>query len=143
MKGKVLVIEDNQAWQDLLKKYLERDGFYVEIVDNLESALTKVKHELFHFITIDMRLDDSNQAPGRYEGWTILKVVKELRIQNLTPCMIVTAHGEDYHELKKSKNVESLFIMEKANFDRKQFLAIINRMVEQNDLRFKDDHRGV
>ncbi len=142
MKGKILIIEDNHSWQIMLKKYLQEDGFYVEVTNDLATALLKIEKEMFHFVTIDMQLDNNNKTPGKYEGWTILETVKKIRLQNTTPCMVITAWGEDYEEVKKLKNVESLFIMEKQTFDRKIFLEIINKNVERIDLRFKDDHRG-
>ena len=142
MKGKVLVIEDNLDWQADIKEYLEFDGFHVEIANNLEAALKKVREHRFHFITIDMQLDEKNMEADKFEGWSVLELVKKLRIQDITPAMIITGFGEHYKMLKSVKKVESLFFMEKGEFDRKTFLEIINREVERIDLRFKNDYRG-
>ncbi len=142
MKGKILVIEDNPIWQRKFKKFLELDGFFVEIVSNPKIAIEKIQTERFHFITIDMQLNEKNKEAKSFEGWDILELIKKFRVQAITPVMVITGYGAQYNELKATKKVESLFFMEKGEFDRQKFLEIINKQVEKIDLRFKDDHRG-
>jgi len=142
MKGKVLVIEDNVDWQNLLRDFLEKAGYFVVIEASLELAINKISHELFHFITIDMQLDEDNTGKEKFEGWHILEVVKKLRIHQTTPTMVITGFESEYLELKKLKSVEGLFFMGKGNFDRTSFIETIDRVVAAKDLRFNDDHRG-
>ena len=127
MKGKVLIIEDSQRWQDRLRRYLEVDGFYVEAATDLDTALNKIANDRFHFITIDLQLDNNNKSSGKYEGWNILEIVKKIRLQYFTPCMVITAHGEDYEEVRKIKNVDSLFMMEKQILSRLFHLVILKK----------------
>ena len=144
MKGKILIIEDDINWQEDLKEYLEIDGFFVKVVSDLETAIITVNKERFHFITVDMELnpDASNIIkPEEYEGWGVLEEIKKLRIQDITPVMVITGHGVDYNLFKKLKKVEALFFMEKGEFDKQKFLEIINAQVKRINLRFKDDHR--
>jgi len=142
MKGKVLIIEDNEVWQNILKEPLESDGFFVEVVNNLDEAVKKVNREKFHFITIDMQLHNDTTTPEQYEGWNILEIIKKLRIQIITPCMVITAFGANYLKHKGAKKVESLFFMDKSKFDEQAFLDKVNEQVQRINLRFKDDHRG-
>ena len=141
-KGNILVIEDNLDWQDEFREYLESDGFHVEIVSDLETALIKVREQRFHFITIDMQLDEKNMDADKFEGWDILEIINRLRIQDITPAMIITGFGTHYQMLKKTKKVESLHFMEKGEFKKEKFLEIINKEVKRIDLRFKNDYRG-
>lgn len=139
-RGKVLVIEDEQEWQNDLREYLAEAGYHVEICDNLETALQKVIKEQFHFITLDMRLS-KEMDPSKFEGWSILEIVKKLRTQDITPVMVITGHETDYERLKNKKEVESLFLMGKGEFNREEFIAIINREVDRRNLKFNNDHR--
>lgn len=145
MKGKILIIEDDPNWQNDLRFYFENDGFYVEVVSSLEEGISKIKKELFHFITIDMRLDDDKDInPEQFEGWKLLEVIKKLRVQERTPVMVITGYGVEYKELKNIKNMESLFFMEKGrDFDLKKLLEIVNMQVKRIDLRFNNDFRNV
>jgi DNA-binding response OmpR family regulator len=144
MKGKILVIEDDPNWQEDLKYYFESDGFYVDIVADLETAIIKIKNEMFHFITIDMRLDDKKDMnPDQFEGWELLQIVKKLRVQNNTPVMVITGYEIQYEKLKNEKDTNSLFFMGKGKgFDLEELLDVINTQVKRIDLRFKNDYRG-
>lgn len=145
MKGKILVIEDDPIWQDDLKEFLELDGFHVDVVGDIESALKIIEMQMFHFVTLDMRLDKlskENLLAVDFEGWDILGLIKKIRLEQITPVMVVTSFAEDYERLKPLKKLESFFYMEKRPFMKKEFLEIINREVARIDLRFKNDFRS-
>ena len=112
------------------------------VVSDLSLALQKVKSEIYHFITIDMQLDESNVDAHKFEGWDILEIIKKLRVQDITPAMVITGFNKEYKDLKEMKKLESIFFMYKGKFDRTEFIDIVERAVKSKDLRFKDDHRG-
>ena len=141
-KGKVLVIENEKDWQTDLKTILEKAGYFVVVAETLPAAIQIVQKELFHFITIDMRLDDNNTEPADYEGWDVLAILKQLRTQDTTPAMVITGYPEDYQDHWRKKRLRSVFFMSKGAFDRKEFIKIVEIAVQSHDLRFKDDHRG-
>jgi len=142
MKGKILVIEDDKHWQSKLGRYLEEAGFYVEIVSDLDLALQKVSSELFHFITIDMSLDEGRSNAGNFEGWQVLEIVKKLSVESRTPTMVITGFEVEYKKLIPEKDLQSIFFMGKGSFDREKFVETVVRAVDFHDLRFKDDHRS-
>ena len=142
-RGKVLVIEDNAHWQYDIKECLIKAGFYVEVVSGLQAALAKVQKELFHFITIDMQLKESTTDSNNFEGWDILTIVNKLRIQDITPVMVITGFEQEYLDLEKAKEATPLFFMGKGKFDEQEFISIVIREVERANLRFKDDHRDL
>jgi CheY-like chemotaxis protein len=142
MKGKVLVIENEEPWKTYIREFLEEAGFFVEVVENLDDALQKMKNELFHFITIDMQLDTRTTSSKDFEGWKILEEVKKLWIHDRTPTMIITGFEDKYHELKKQKGVEGIFFMSKLGWDPDEFVKCVETAVARYDLRFKDDYRG-
>lgn len=141
MKGKVLIIEDNPEWQARLKMFIEAGGYHVTVIDNLNEAIDVVSHQMFHFITVDMQLSETID-PLDFEGWPLLHVIKKLRVQENTPVMVITGHGHAYLEFKKVKLVESLYYMEKGEFDRAELLNTIDEAVSRIDLRFNDDMRS-
>ena len=141
MKGKVLVIEDDPRWSNLLKDYLEEADYYVDTVDNLQDAIKIIQHQTFHFITVDMQLDSKNTQPDTLEGWNILQLVKKMGIEQRTPVMVITGFEQEYEGLKDNNEFKSLFLMGKGKFDKEEFIKIVNRTVDFHDLRFKDDKR--
>jgi CheY-like chemotaxis protein len=140
-RGKVLVVEDNQNWQKDIKKCLQKAGLFVEVVDNLNTAIYKIKNELFHFITIDMELIEGT-SPQAFQGWDLLAAIKKLRIQRTTPVMVITGFEQDYLELKKGKNIDALFFMGKGEFDDQKLIDIIINSIDKHDLHFPNDHRN-
>lgn len=140
-RGKVLVIEDKSIWQQKLKEYLEEIGFFVETVSSLEVGLDKIQKELFHFVTIDLQLDDDTADPTSYEGWRVLERIAKLRADQYLSTMVITAFEKDYEELKRVKKLEGTFFMSKKSFDKKSFQDLVLRVVEQTNLKFRDDHR--
>lgn len=141
-RGKVLVIEDNQDWQDILKGYLDEAGFFVEVVATLESGLEKIKNEIYHFATIDLQLDENTLIPSKFEGWKILEKIFKHRTDDRMPTMVITGFDKDYAALRKNKKFHGVFFMAKKNFDGEKFTQTVITAVEKLDVKFFEDRRG-
>ncbi len=139
-KGKILIIEDEKEWQDLLSEYLESAEFQIEIADNLDLAIEKINNELFHYITIDLRLTGDKDASS-YEGWDILRTAIKQRIMYRTPYMVITGYDKEYLELKGIKGLAGVHFMPKSNFNKQVFLDTIISSVEKINLHFFNDNR--
>lgn len=129
-KGNILVIEDNPDWIEYLKMHLEKAGFIVTIASDLTIAKELATKDRFHFITIDMQLK-SDSDRHNFEGWDILRIAKELNLENTTPCMVVTAYPEDYRELAHIKKLKSMFFMSKPAFDKRKFIETIENTITE------------
>lgn len=68
---KILVVDDEQAVCDALKKFLDKKGYRVSTVPNGENALKKIKEERPHMVLLDIML------PGM-SGIDTLKKIKEI-----------------------------------------------------------------
>ena len=66
----VLVVDDDPAARDLLKRFLNKEGFHVECAANGPEALAFVKHTRPTVITLDVMM------PGM-DGWAVLSRLKE------------------------------------------------------------------
>ncbi len=82
MKGKILLIDDEEVIQDVLTKLLSPEGFEVDISDSLASAREAAEKEEYDIIILDLRLPDGN-------GLEILDYL--LQNQPNTPVIILTA----------------------------------------------------
>jgi CheY-like chemotaxis protein len=143
MKGKILIVEDDKQWQTILKQCLCNAGYYTAVDGDVESALEVIEKEKFHFITTGMSLADDNLNPEEFGGWKVLKKINQLRINKVTPVMVLTGLENAYLQSAMDKGLEATFFMAKRNFDKEKLIEIINREVERIDLRFLDDHREV
>lgn len=84
MKKKILVIDDDQKLNELLKDYLAKFGFEVETVEHPHDGLKKIKVQPPDLIILDVMLPDM-------EGFD---VCKEIRKNYNTPIIMLTARGE-------------------------------------------------
>lgn len=94
MGKRVLVAEDEQRISQLLKMYLERESFEVEVANNGVAALEKAIQESFDIIILDILM------PGK-DGFTVLE---EIRKTKATPVIMLSAKGEA-NDLKRGEEL--------------------------------------
>lgn len=87
---KILIVEDETRISTLLKMYLIRESFDVEIVDNGNDGLARALENNFDLIILDLFI------PGK-NGFQLLE---ELRKVKQTPVIMVTAQSQE-HDLKR------------------------------------------
>ena len=86
---KILIIEDEYAISQVLRAYLKKANFQVEIVANGEEALEKFSEMQPDLVLLDVML------PGK-DGWEILY---DIRSKSACPVIMLTALSEVEHKL--------------------------------------------
>ncbi|OGO77240.1 MAG: DNA-binding response regulator [Clostridiales bacterium GWB2_37_7] len=86
---RVLLIEDEDRIREMIKDYLENEGYIVEEAENGSVGLEKFKVASYTIILLDVML------PG-IDGWT---VCREVRNSSDVPIIMLTARGEEYDKL--------------------------------------------
>ncbi|GAB2963043.1 response regulator transcription factor [Amycolatopsis acidiphila] len=86
---RILVIEDEQAFAETLRKGLTADGFTVEVAHTGPDGLWLATEHVYDVIVLDIML------PGM-SGYTVLKRLRERH--NWTPVLILTAKDGEYDE---------------------------------------------
>jgi DNA-binding NtrC family response regulator len=94
-KGKILLVEDETVVREAVRDWLIEDGYDVDVAENGEEALEKIKKEEFGVIVLDLRL------PG-IDGLQVFERVKELKPQ--TKGVIITAYPSK-ETLEKAKRL--------------------------------------
>ena len=84
MTKKVLVIEDDGNIAELLRLYLEKDGFTVTIADNGALGISEFKRVEPDLVLLDLMLPVM-------DGWGVCRELREL---SNVPIIILTAKGE-------------------------------------------------
>jgi DNA-binding NtrC family response regulator len=79
---RILVVDDNQVIQDILKQFLGR-GYTVEVVGSASLALAAVIQKNPDAILLDVRM------PG-VDGLSLLKSLREMGVQ--TPIFVMTGY---------------------------------------------------
>ncbi len=83
-KGKILVVDDEKSMREVLKIFLEGEGYDVSVADGGESAIEAIKKHIFNLIITDLKMP-------KVSGFDLLKVIKDISPETIV--IIITAFG--------------------------------------------------
>ena len=87
--SRILIADDEERIRDILKEYLEFEGFdYSEVSDGVE-AINKVKTENFDLVILDIMMP-------KVDGFTALREIRKI---SAVPVIMLSARGEEYDKL--------------------------------------------
>jgi two-component system response regulator AtoC len=127
MRGKILIVEDFVDWRELLKGLLQREGYQVEAVANIQEAreyLDKTKG--LDLAILDIRLveiDESNE-----DGMRLLSEVHEHR--PFTQVIMITGHGTMETQRRAFRAFHAFDFFRKEQFDSEEFRQAVREAVE-------------
>jgi DNA-binding response OmpR family regulator len=87
--AKILVVDDEQNIRNIIKEYLEFEGFEYSEAENGIEALSKISKEKFDLVLLDIMMP-------KVDG---IKVLKEIRSEGDIPVILLTARAEEYDKL--------------------------------------------
>ena len=87
--GKILVVDDDINICELLRLYIEKEGFDVVIANDGGQAITKFKTERPDLVLLDIMLPV-------FDGW---QVCREIRKTSQCPIIMLTAKGEVFDKV--------------------------------------------
>jgi len=85
----VLIVEDDNRWQEVLREPLEDEGCDVTIIGDYQESRQALEERAFDLIILDLQLDES--AP-MLDGERLLAHISQCHPG--TPCMIVSGRGD-------------------------------------------------
>jgi len=83
--GKILIIEDEQKIADIVKSYLQREGYNVTAVATGEAAIREIR-SAFDLVILDLRLPD-------IDGETVCKAIRQ--VSDIPVIMLTAKSAED------------------------------------------------
>ena len=86
MMAFILVVEDNLANQELLQDWLEGEGFDVQSVATLATAVTALESRAPQVVLLDVQL-------GREDGLELSAWIRSNPVMSHIPIIAVTAHA--------------------------------------------------
>lgn len=87
--NKIMVVDDDKNICELLKLYLEKDGYKVSTVNDGQTAVKMQEIENPDLILLDIMLP-------KLDGW---QVIREIRKNSNVPVIMLTAKGETYDKV--------------------------------------------
>lgn len=86
----VLVVDDDPVIVELIRDFLENDGFQVESGTSADDALTVLAHTAVDCIILDVMM------PGQ----TGFDLCKQLRVDSDVPILFLSARDDDVHKIR-------------------------------------------
>ena len=118
--GKILIVDDDKNICELLRLYMEKEGFEASISNDGESALKKFDSFAPDLILLDIML------PG-LDGW---QVCREIRKKSSCPIIMLTAKGEVFDKVLGLELGADDYVVKP--FETKEVVARINAVLRRS-----------
>lgn len=145
---KILLVEDDEAINEMIKESLIKEGYNVTNVFDGEQALKSLEIEEFNLVILDIMLP-------RIDG---IEVMRRVRLKSMIPILIVSAKSEESDRviglglgaddyLVKPFSIAELIARVKAQLRRYMYYSsnndVNNNVIEYGDITFDLDNYTV
>jgi len=117
--GKILVCDDDKNIAELLRLYLEKEGFGVVIANDGEEAINKFTQDGADLVLLDIMMP-------RLDGW---QVCREIRKKSDCPIIMITAKGETFDKVLGLELGADDYVVKP--FDSKEIVARIKAVLRR------------
>lgn len=129
--GKILIVDDDKNICELLRLYIEKEGFEAAIAYDGETAI-----EIFDSFLPDLMLLDI-MLPG-LDGW---QVCREIRKKSSKPIIMLTAKGEVFDKVLGLELGADDYVVKP--FETKEVIARINAVLRRSANVSPDDENKI
>ena len=117
--GKILVADDDRNICELLRLYIEKEGFTAILAENGAVALQKFESENPDLVLLDIMMPE-------LDGW---QVCREIRAKSSTPIIMLSAKGEVFDKVLGLELGADDYIMKP--FDSKEMVARVRAVLRR------------
>lgn len=121
MQYKILIVDDDANICELLRLYLEKDGFDTVVANDGEQAVEYASKYLPDLILLDIMLP-------KLDGW---QVCREIRKTSETPIIMLTAKGETFDKILGLELGADDYVSKP--FDTKEVIARIKAVLRRTN----------
>ena len=118
--SKILVVDDDLNICELLKLYLENDGYTVFTANDGQAAVDTFKNKTPDLVLLDIMLP-------KLDGW---QVCREIRKTSMTPIIMLTAKGETFDKVLGLELGADDYVVKP--FDAKEVIARIKAVLRRS-----------
>lgn len=117
----VLVVEDNAAWQEILREYLLELGCRVDIAVDFSEARDKLNGNSYSLVTIDAHLGPQTRA---HEGMLLMDYIRN-RFGAELPIIVVSGEINKQDLVRAYQKFAVNSVLLKENFECNQFQTAV------------------
>jgi DNA-binding response OmpR family regulator len=128
---RVLLVEDDQRLAELVRSYLQGNGFQVAVESRGDRVVARVQSESPDVIVLDLGLPGQNG----------FEVCRELRVAHRTPILILTARNSDIDQVLGLELGADDFVIKPA--DPRVLVARIHALLRRSKAPAVTEHRRI
>jgi DNA-binding NarL/FixJ family response regulator len=127
LEARVLVVEDNPAWQSIYEELLEESGARMTLAVSYGEGRGLLQRERFDAAVVDLKLASSTEPRDNRDGFYLLRLTREAGL----PTLVVSALGEPL-EIDRAYEEHRIFaFFDKEGFQRDAFLRTLREAARQ------------
>ena len=132
-QGRILIVENEERWQNTLASLLQREGFKVDVASTSGQALEQFDKSFYHFAIFDIRLDDDDD-PTDVEGFNLLKELENRKLYEIMPVSMLSAFGTREQMRKAFSQYKVADFIDKSEFDSLEFIQDVHKIFAEKVL---------
>ena len=122
----VLVVEDNPAWQEILREYLVELGCVVDIAVDFTEARSKLQDGQFSLVTIDAHLGPRTRAN---EGILLMDYIRN-QVDSQLPIIVVSGEINKQDLVRAFQKFAVVSVLLKEHFECSEFQAGVRKALQ-------------
>jgi len=124
---RVLVVDDDESWRDIISRVLNMINADTVAVATQEEAKQEIETSWFHFISLDIRLEDG--VDTNIEGMHFLRLLGQLALNQTTHISMLSAYGTREQMRESFREHRVLDFYSKDEFDREKFREFVQSRI--------------
>ena len=122
---RALIVEDDKSWQQILSEILTDTGLTVDVAENLETAVSKLRAAHYRLAVVDLALDSRDHH--NRDGLRVLDAAR----RHDPGCVPVLLTGFATPEIIESALTQhyAFACLRKEDFRRTEFRELVNQIL--------------
>ncbi|MBI9043752.1 MAG: response regulator [Anaerolineaceae bacterium] len=126
---KILIVEDDPSWQNILSELVRDLGFKADIAENIDQAEEIIRNSSHRLAFVDLSLDIKDHS--NVDGYKILQMIREYD-PGCIP-LLLSGYVNVESAVKAMKEYGAFTCLQKENFSRSEFKQTVKDMLRQPD----------
>ncbi len=125
-QGRILIMDDEERWRDVLSGTLTRAGFLVHTAPTAKEALQRLEETFYHVLVLDLRMEEHN--PDNFDGMKLLNEIKKRGLNPAIKVIMLSAYGTTEQMRVTFKDYQVVDFVPKHLFDNEVFLENLRQI---------------
>ena len=136
-QARALIVEDSEAWQQILTELLEDAGLIVDVASDYEQAVASLRAQSHRLAVIDLSL--AGRDHRNREGLQVLSILQ--RLDPACRAVMLTGYATVDVAVAALRDYGAITLLEKNRFSRREFKALVQELLAESNFFVHDDRR--